>query len=707
MPVFRSPMPLSPAPAMPPARETLAVGVATAVLLLAAMLPSERPWTLRDDNSRMFLPLTVEAVRLWSRGTIPHWTDGVWSGYPLIGDPTAGAFYLPNLPIVWAAGEPPVRAFDITFALHLGLLVAGAYRLLGLLGAGRPARLVGALLTLLTPFPHWTGMNFVPVTAAYAWWPWALGAAEELARASTPRFGRALVAGWIAIAAQVLLGMPEQMLYCALLVAAWLLTRRGGLGVGERCLRLGLLGVGAAALAAPQLLPTVLYLPTTVRGQPPEMASFVALYLTRPVQLVVPGLGQLNGIASFYGLATLVAAGIGVASRAPRAGFLATAAGVAFLLALGDQTPAYQCLRSIPPFGYFRSPIKFQAIVELALVWCAALGVDAIGTWRRRRLRVAVATLAALAVAEHAAYMAEAVATFRQQRARERDDVAVLRTLEESRVLRRQDDDPPPLVLDTWGRDPSRGETYVTTFAGGLSTVAGMSSLVGGGTALLGRRHAELLAARSLGRAAIELFGARYVLSRRPACMLARAGLAWPVVEWTASTCVLENPSRPQRFALLGAARAVEDEAAMVELVRRDPAGPVPVVAGEVPLPPAVERRADTVTVQRWAPDESLLTVRASHDGLLLVRQSWVPGWSATVGGVPAPVLPAAGVFFVVPVPAGTHEVHLRYRTPGLVLGTGIAALWTAAVVLVAATARRSRAGSSAGVSARRGDRAA
>jgi len=488
--------------------------------------------------------------------------------------------------------------------------------------------------------------------------------------------------------------MPEQMLYCALLVAAWLLTRRGGLGVGERCLRLGLLGVGAAALAAPQLLPTVLYLPTTVRSQPPPMASLVALHLTRPVQLVVPGLGQLNGIASFYGLATLVAAGIGVVRRAPRAGFLATAAGVAFLLALGDQTPAYQWLRSIPPFGYFRSPLKFQAIVELALVWCAALGVDAIGTWRRRCLRMAVAAVAALAVAEHAAYMAEAVSTFHRQRAREGDDVAVLRTLEESRVLRRQEDvGPPPLVLDTWGRDPWRGEqTYPTTFAGGLSTVAGMSSLVGGGNALLSRRHEELLGT-PLKRAAIELFGARYVLSRRSDCIFARVALAWPVVEWTASTCVLENPSRPQRFALLGAARAVEDEAAMVDLVRRDPAGPVPVVAGEVPLPPAVERRADTVTVQRWAPDESLLTVQASHDGLLLVRQSWVPGWSATVGGVRAPVLPAAGIFFVVPVPAGTHEVHLRYRTPGLALGTGIAALWTAAVVLVAAAARRSRAG--------------
>lgn len=662
----------------PPALETAAVGVGTAVVLLAAMLLTAPPWTLRMDNTGLFLGLTVEAMRAWTRGMVPHWTDGVWGGFPLIGDSTTGALYPPNLAIFWAAGEPPVRAFDIALALHLALLAAGAHRLLGLLGASRAARLVGALLTLLCPFPHWAGVTFFPVTGAYGWWPWSFVAAEELARSTTPRFGRALVLGWIAIAAQVLVGVPEQMVYCVTVLSAWLLTRRAGLGIGERCLRLALLGAGAAALAAPQLVPTAIYLQTTNRTATPAFAGLVAIYLTRPAQLVVAGIGQLNGIPSFYGIATLVLAAIAVARRAPRAGFLAATAGVAFLVSLGAQAPFHGWLQTIPPFGFFRSPIKFQAITELALVWCAALGIDAIWTARRQAARLAAATVVMLAVVEHVAYAAQEIAWLRHQRLVERDDVAVLRTLAESRVLHRRDGvDPPPLVLDTWGQDTARGEQDLLTFARNLSAVEGVSSLVGGSVALLSRRHLDLLQLRPFGPDALDLLGVRYVLVRRPDCERIRTTVPWPIAEETATTCVLENPTRPPRFAFVGAARAVGDEDAMVRLVQQEPAGPVPVLAAATALPPAADRSGDTVTVRRWAPDTADLAVDATHDGLLLVRQSWVPGWSATVDGAPASVLPAAGVFFVVPVPAGAHQVHLRYRTPGLALGTAIAAAWS------------------------------
>jgi len=57
------------------------------------------------------------------------------------------------------------------------------------------------------------------------------------------------------------------------------------------------------------------------------------------------------------------------------------------------------------------------------------------------------------------------------------------------------------------------------------------------------------------------------------------------------------------------------------------------------------------------------------------------PGWRATLDGGAAPLLRANVAFRAVPVPAGRHEVELRYRPRSLILGllvtavTGLSAL--------------------------------
>src|SRR4030095_15017929 len=108
----------------------------------------------------------------------------------------------------------------------------------GVLGVGRRAQVLAAALSALCPFTHYCAMIFLPVFAAQAWWPWAFAAAERLARPSTSSLGGAMVLGWIALAAQVLAGMPEQATYGAIVSTAWLLTRRAGLPFRTRAARL-------------------------------------------------------------------------------------------------------------------------------------------------------------------------------------------------------------------------------------------------------------------------------------------------------------------------------------------------------------------------------------------------------------------------------------------------------------------------------------
>jgi hypothetical protein len=85
------------------------------------------------------------------------------------------------------------------------------------------------------------------------------------------------------------------------------------------------------------------------------------------------------------------------------------------------------------------------------------------------------------------------------------------------------------------------------------------------------------------------------------------------------------------------------------------------------------------------------LRVRTSTDspGLLLVTDGFDAGWQATVDGEPVPVMRANLAFRAVSVPAGTHEVALVYRPPGLVRGLGLSGLALGVTLAVLAGRRR------------------
>jgi hypothetical protein len=90
-------------------------------------------------------------------------------------------------------------------------------------------------------------------------------------------------------------------------------------------------------------------------------------------------------------------------------------------------------------------------------------------------------------------------------------------------------------------------------------------------------------------------------------------------------------------------------------------------VALEQPL--AVDCAAGSARRLVFVPGEERYAVDADGSGLLVTRESFARGWRATVDGRAAPVLRANGKHRAVPIPAGRHEIVLRYRPPGLSLG--------------------------------------
>jgi len=83
---------------------------------------------------------------------------------------------------------------------------------------------------------------------------------------------------------------------------------------------------------------------------------------------------------------------------------------------------------------------------------------------------------------------------------------------------------------------------------------------------------------------------------------------------------------------------------------------------------------------------------------VVVLDDTWAPGWTVAVDGRPARALRADAVLRAVAVPAGAHEIAWSYRVPGLRLGAALSALgllvaaaWGGALAADARRRRRAR----------------
>jgi hypothetical protein len=83
-------------------------------------------------------------------------------------------------------------------------------------------------------------------------------------------------------------------------------------------------------------------------------------------------------------------------------------------------------------------------------------------------------------------------------------------------------------------------------------------------------------------------------------------------------------------------------------------------------------------------PEEVTIDCDAPRPGLLVLRDTWYPGWRAAVDGAETPIYRVNGCFRGVSVPQGRHTVNFTYR-PRIVYWTGAVSLLVTALLLMAA----------------------
>lgn len=114
---------------------------------------------------------------------------------------------------------------------------------------------------------------------------------------------------------------------------------------------------------------------------------------------------------------------------------------------------------------------------------------------------------------------------------------------------------------------------------------------------------------------------------------------------------------------------------------------------GDTAAPPVPHfvQVGDAVPAEHPGPGEISLRTDARAESVVVVSEKKYPGWHAEVDGAEATVHAANGTFLAVEVPAGRHEVRLRYRPGWLTTALATSLVSLALAVLIVVRRRRPR----------------
>lgn len=662
------------------------------------------------------------------RGIFPLWSTRLMAGDPIIAELQYGLLNPLNWPLFLFHPIPRSLilwrgAFPLWWAgmgLYFYLRRSPTWRL------SRSAALVGALAYMFAD-SFVTHLGHPQFNDAMAWLPWALWAVEEAARRS-----RRIPWAAGALALIILAGHGQASLYSALAVGLYALwvSLEGGLRHAPRRLgRLALVGLLAAALAAPAVLPGLERLPFTARAQVPiEQRHGAELTRAGLVDFLNPlfhGRG-VNGswlgwarMETGYGGAValyLVPLGLLTNLRRRRAWWTLLLGGLAFLYALGYSGPLYPSLARLPIFAESWRTIRMIFVLSLALalgaalgmeqlrrgnrwgyVWAAALVSGGLIIWLQAPARLATVPagqpqmqaltgfrLAALLAWGLALLSWAAVQGWHPARAG-----VLLLLLSELVALGALVEANPP---DTAPNPHTASIAYLKSDPGWFrvdvdATARGLwspSGLLGDGFEVpQGTGNPMELEAfnqfywsiPTKGSPAYRLLGVKYIIVPKGA--LPGGEGIWPVYLDNPLVDIHLNTRSLNRIWLVYRTQPVSDLGAAYQVVL-DPEFAPEQVATVEKGPWLDGTGSATLEALVYTPNRISVTVNTTAPVLLVLSDLLYPGWTATVDGQATPIYRTDGLFRGVMIPAGTHALVMRFFPVSLRLGLGAAgmALW-------------------------------
>lgn len=598
----------------------------------------------------------------------------MWNPAPVLGKPflpewQTGLFYPPSLLLT----VPPFsRGFNLFFVFHYAWTAAGAFLLLRALGTTRVAATLGALVWSLGG-PLLSLGHLLNHLMAVAWLPWVLWAWER-----TDDIRAQIAVSAVMLALALLTGSPEMALLTAGLLVA--------LARDTRALFVPPL---AALLAAMQLIPVWLYLAETHRGTHGLSTENVLAYSTPVSRLSEMVVAQTGGPEAF--LPSLYVGPIPVVLALPALAFVpslvrSTAILVMLLLlalAFGANAGLLPWLHAwVPGVDLLRYPEKLLVGVHALVALGAAWGLSRVAARLPRAVGAIVgAALVVICFADLARVNRDLLFTMPPEEVLA-PPAAATAILDggSTRYYTNNTGAPRPTTareaaaIDRAVLYAATGELY------GLGNVNTPASLNLTAHERLHRSLGQLLQPQAL--AALHALGTRFVTSF--------TDIRGPGVR---RVDVAADPARlysladdaPRAFVAQRVQVANDPGEALDRFLHADDPVGTAVVEGigiddlryEAPSEARVEWREDGY-------DSIGLDVSIDAPALLVVNDTFLEGWRATVDGVPATLERVNGLVRGVWLSSGDHRVAMRYRAPGLPLGAAVSLATLVALFLVA-----------------------
>jgi hypothetical protein len=717
-----------------PSRETVALLLAAGLITAVAFLT---PPSVFDgqDWLQMHQPYRAYAARALAGGRLPLWNPHVALGRPFLADLETAVFYPPNLLFLLLDSA---SALALVLAAHVALALFGAMRFARSLGASTAPAATGALgFTLGAPVATSISSGQIGYSEGACYVPLLFLLAARVQDQPSGRRAGALAAG---LALQLLCGHPQIAWITWLGLGAFLLGRGVSRAPRPALVGLAVLAVALAlalALAAPALLPFL-----ELAGQGNRSAATLRFASAASMQgwqwasLAVPDAGRHVFYWTFdlyVGALALVAGLAGLTRlREPGVRGLACAGLLGVLVAAGPRTPAFALLfHVVPGLGRFRIHSRAALLPCLALVFAAAVFLSRPASRRMRAVLATAAVVAGAAVAwatavlppgparpapVHFLVVAAAIGltvaavsprpVVARIAAIALPIVVAADLLSAHHAARVAWASPAPSFLDS-----ERTLARTLKRAGLLPAVAPPRVLVPPEVA---RENAAMQYgwASATGYSALTLDRAWRYLHDRLSLPVPVDGNTYvspavyehgPFAYGEAALAVGWDPARDMAAIRLDAdprAYLVSDllrvgdwrEAAPLIAAGHDVhAAAIVEEDGLLPVRPAAAApvAGERAEITAFAPERVAIRTESDRPALLVVKEAWYPGWSATVDGRPGRCVPANGWMRAVAVGPGTHEVVLVYRSRRL--GAGVLLFAVTALALGAAIVRERR----------------
>jgi hypothetical protein len=660
----------------------LAWAVCLTAAVMALLLAAGGVWERQhfDDLHGQFLAkYEYAATSLFRHGRLPLWNPWEFCGSTLLASPQNLALYPPAL--VLFAALPLRAALQGLYAFHVLVLSWSALAYLRWHGVARGAASAVPFIVLAQMFvgPAHMGVDHPNFLGTICWLPLVLLGVER-AIAGRPVW---LAAGALASAAQWLAGAPELgldggvlVMLVAVVAGSASLSRR--LAAGAAVLGLGVV------LAAVQLVPLAEAVASSARGV--EAVGYAAarrvfrygylLSVTKPASValalaIIPF--SLWGLSGESGLSSRVRG---------RLAWLAAWAWCLFAL-----FPPLDLVYRLPGFSGVRLPTGWQFLGPVFLAFLVAAAADA--AWRRRTpMGWLVVGLTVAAVAQSAGIVQRMPGRLRHPAP---DYGLIARRAE---VLRATMDALPVPARIVSSTEVLSGATlrYGIPSAAGFDPtmppvrVLRLAEAVGLEQSVRYRRGKDLRGIVSSPDVAARLgIGILVVPAGMTASATALRGAGFQAVaSLPGGDVAWYRPPLP-RARLVHEARvaATDEEAFAAAVASAGDAHRIAVITGDalpdLALPP--EGAVEAVRITRDEAEQLVIEVEAAAPGLLVLADTFFPGWTATVDGTPVEILLADHAFRGVAIAPGRHEVVFRYAPGSLRLGGGLSVLGLLAIL--------------------------